>query len=112
MTTDNKILAIATTQPWWDIWRGDLRDWLLTRGLHIVKVLIAAVLAARFINRTAQKVTQRLDQSFVESDALVRSEASKHRQTVASLISWVAVVLISIAVAVELADILNVSIRG
>jgi small conductance mechanosensitive channel len=112
MTTDNEILAVATTQPWWDIWRGDLRDWILTSGLHIVMLLIGAMLAARFINWTAQKVTHRLDESFVESDALVRSEASKHRQTVASLISWVAVVLISIAVAVQLADILNVSVRG
>jgi small-conductance mechanosensitive channel len=112
MTTDNEILAIATAQPWWDVWHGDLRDWILTRGLHIVMLLIGAVLAARFINWTAQKVTRRLDESFVESDALVRSEASKHRQTVASLISWVAVVLISVAVAVQLADILNVSVRG
>jgi moderate conductance mechanosensitive channel len=112
MTTDKEFLAIATAQPWWDIWRGDLRDWILTSGLHIVMLLIGAVLAARLINWTAQKVTRRLDESFVESDALVRSEASKHRQTVASLISWVAVVLISIAVAVQLADILNVSVRG
>jgi small conductance mechanosensitive channel len=113
MTTDKELLAIATAQPWWDVWRGDdLRDWMLTRGLHIVMLLIGAVLAARFINWTAQKITHRLDESFVESDALVRSEASKHRQTVASLISWVAVVLICIAVAVQLADILNVSVRG
>src|SRR5271169_4911123 len=52
------------------------------------------------------------DEGFVESDALVRSEANKHRQTVASLISWVSVVLIAIVVAVHLADILNVSVRG
>jgi moderate conductance mechanosensitive channel len=113
MTTDIHVLAIATAQRWWDVWHGDdLRDWILTRGLHIVMLLIAAVLAARFINWTAQKVTRRLDEKFVESDALVRSEASKHRQTVASLISWVTVVLICIAVGVQLADILNVSIRG
>ena len=112
MTTDNAIHPIATTQPWWDVWRGDFRDWILTSGLHIVMLLIGAVLAARFVNWTAKKVTQRLDESFAESDALVRSEASKHRQTVASLISWVAVVLISIAVAVQLADVLNFSVRG
>ena len=112
MTTDNEILSIATAQPWWDIWRGDLRDWLLTSGLHIVMLLIGAVLAARFVNWIARRVTQRLDEGFVESDALVRSEASKHRQTVASLVSWVVVVLICIGVAVQLADILNVSVRG
>jgi small-conductance mechanosensitive channel len=41
----------------------------------------------------------------------VRSEANKHRQTVASLISWVSVVLIAIMVAVQLADILNIPVR-
>jgi small conductance mechanosensitive channel len=112
MTTDNAIHSIAAARPWSDVWRGDLRDWILTSGLHIVMLLIGAVLAARFVNWTAKKVTERLDESFVESDALVRSEASKHRQTVASLISWVAVVLISIAVAVQLADVLNFSVRG
>jgi moderate conductance mechanosensitive channel len=112
MTTDKHFLSVATGQPWWDVWRGNLREWLLTSGLHIVLLLIGAVLAARFVNWAAQKVTQRLDEGFVESDALVRSEANKHRQTVASLISWVSVVLIAILVAVQLADILNVSVRG
>jgi small-conductance mechanosensitive channel len=84
----------------------------LTSGLHILLLLIGAVLAARFVNWAAQKVTERLDEGFVESDALVRSEANKHRQTVASLISWVSVVLIAIVVAVQLADILNFSVRG
>jgi moderate conductance mechanosensitive channel len=112
MTTDNEILSIATAPPWGDVWRGDLREWMLTSGLHIVMLLIGAVLASRFVNWAAKKVTHRLDEGFVESDALVRSEASKHRQTVASLISWVAVVLISIAVAVQVADVLNFSVRG
>ena len=112
MTTDTSLLSIATAQPWWDIWRADLRERLLTSGLHIILLLIGAVLAARFINWAARKVTQRLDEGFAESDALVRSEATKHRQTVASLISWVSVVLISIVVAVQLADILGFSVRG
>lgn len=112
MTTDTRILSIATAQPWWDVWRGDLRDWMLTSGLHIVLLLIGAVLAARFINWVAQKVTQRLDEGFTESDALVRSEANKHRQTLLSLISWISIVLIAIAVAVQLADILNISVSG
>jgi moderate conductance mechanosensitive channel len=112
MTTDKHFLSIATGQPWWDVWRGNLREWLLTSGLHIVLLLIGAVLAARFVNWAAKKVTERLDEGFVESDALVRSEANKHRQTAASLISWVSVVLIAIVVAVQLADILNVSVRG
>jgi moderate conductance mechanosensitive channel len=112
MTTDKNVLSIATAQPWWDVWRGDLREWLLTSGLRIMLLLIGAVLAARFVTWAAQKVTQRLDVGFTESDALVRSEATKHRQAVASVISWVSVVLIAIVVAVQLADILHISVKG
>jgi small conductance mechanosensitive channel len=112
MTTDITVLAIGTAQPWRDVWRGDIRDWFLTSGLHIILLLIGAVLAARFVNWAAQKVTEHLDVGFAESDALVRSEATKHRQAVAAVISWVSVVLIAIAVAVQLADILNISVKG
>jgi moderate conductance mechanosensitive channel len=112
MTTNNHVFAIATAHSWLDMWRGDLRHWMLTNGLHIMMLLIGAVLAARFITWAAQKVTERLDVGFAESDALVRSEATKHRQAVASVISWVSVVLIAIVVAVQIADILNVSVGG
>lgn len=99
-------------QPWHDIWRGDIRHWILSSGLQIVLLLIGAVLAARFVNWAAQKVTQRLEVGFTEGDALVRSEASKHRQAVAAVISWVSVVLISIVVIVQIADILQFSVRS
>jgi len=112
MTTDNNVLTLATAQPWRDVWGGEVHEWVLTTGLHIVLLLIGAVLAARFITWAAQKVSERLDVGFAESDALVRSEATKHRQAVASVISWVSVVLIAIGVAVQLADILNISVKG
>jgi small-conductance mechanosensitive channel len=110
MTTDTTVLAMAL--HWHDFWRGDIGNWILTSGLRIVLLLIGAVLAARFVNWLARKVTERLDVGFAESDALVRSEATKHRQAVASVISWVSVVLIAIAVAIQLADILNISVKG
>jgi moderate conductance mechanosensitive channel len=112
MTTDTTVLPMAAAQPWRDIWRGDIRDWFLTSGLHIILLLIGAVLAVRFINWLAKKVTERFDVGFAESDALVRSEATKHRQAVASVISWVSIVLIAIAVVVQLAGILHIGVRG
>jgi small conductance mechanosensitive channel len=112
MTTDRNVFTVATAQPWHDVWRGGLRDWLLTSGLHIILLLIGAVLAARFVTWAAQKVSERLDVGFAESDALVRSEATKHRQAVASVISWVSVVLIAIGVIVQITDILNISVKG
>ncbi|HEU4363160.1 MAG TPA: mechanosensitive ion channel family protein [Mycobacterium sp.] len=112
MTTDRPVLTFAAAQLWRDVWRGEVREWILTSGLRVVLLLIGAVLAVRFVNWAAQKVTERLDVGFAESDALVRSEATKHRQAVASVISWVSIVLIAIAVVVQLLDILQISVKG
>jgi moderate conductance mechanosensitive channel len=115
MTTDTTVFAMAgvfQAQRWRDIWRSDIRDWFLTSGLHIILLLIGAVLAARFVNWLAQRVTERFDVGFAESDALVRSEATKHRQAVASVISWVSIVLIAVVVVVQLAGILHIGVRG
>jgi moderate conductance mechanosensitive channel len=100
------------TQRWHDFWRGEIGEWVITRGLHIVMLLIGAVLAVRFVTWVAEKVTRRLDVGFAESDALVRSEATKHRQAVASVIQWVSIVLIAIWVIVEIGDVLQFSLGG
>src|SRR5690348_17565227 len=94
MTNNTSFLATSMTHRWHDFWRGDLGEWIISRGLRIVMILIAAMLAARFVNWVAQQVTHQLNLGFAESDALVRSEASKHRQALASVISWVSVVII------------------
>jgi small-conductance mechanosensitive channel len=103
---------MAMTQRWHDFWRGEIGEWIVSRGLRIVMLLIAAVLAVRFVTWVAQRVTQRLDVGFAESDALVRSEATKHRQAVASVISWVSIVIIAISVIVQIGDVLQFSVGG
>jgi moderate conductance mechanosensitive channel len=75
-------------------------------------LFIAAVLAVRFVTWVAQQVTQQLDEGFTESDALVRSEATKHRQAVASVIQWVSIVIIAIWVIMQIADVLQFSVGG
>lgn len=100
------------TQRWHDFWRGDIGEWIITRGLRIVMLLIAAVLAVRFVTWVAQQVTRQLDEGFAESDALVRSEATKHRQAVASVIQWVSIVIIAIWVIVQIGDVLQFSVGG
>ncbi|MGB9224356.1 mechanosensitive ion channel family protein [Mycobacterium sp.] len=111
MTTKTTFLAISTTQQrWHDFWRGPIGEWVITKGLRIVMLLIAAVLAARFVTWVAQRVTRRLDVGFTESDALVRSEATKHRQAVASVISWVSIAIICVVVVVQLTTIMNLSV--
>ena len=112
MTTNKTLLATATTQRWHDFWRGEIGEWIITRGLRIVMLLIAAVLAVRFVTWVAQQVTRHLDVGFAESDALVRSEATKHRQAVASVIQWVSIVIIAIWVIVQVGDVLQFSLGG
>lgn len=111
MTTDKRIVAHSMTLHW-EQWRGVVGEWIVTRGLRIAMLLIAAVLVIRFVTWVAERITRRFDVRFAESDALVRSEASKHRQAVASVIQWVAIVLIAIWVGVEIGDILQFSMSG
>lgn len=115
MTSNKIFLATAeasTTERWHDFWRGQIGEWIITRGLRIVMLLIAAVLAVRFVTWVAQQVTRQLDVGFAESDALVRSEATKHRQAVASVIQWVSIVIIAIWVIVQIGDVLQFSVGG
>ncbi|OBK19792.1 mechanosensitive ion channel family protein [Mycobacterium asiaticum] len=118
MTTNTVLLSgpafgiASAAQRWHDFWRGQIGEWIITRGLRIAMLVIAAVLAARFVNWVAQRVTRSLDEGFTESDALVRSEATKHRQAVASVISWVSIVLISIVVIMQISNVLQFSVGG
>ena len=97
-------------QQWHDFWRGSIGEWIITRGLRIVMLVIAAMLIARFVNWGAHRVTARIDARFQESDALVRSETTKHRQAVASVISYVTIGLVSVIVLVDITDILAIPI--
>lgn len=80
--------------------------WLQTKGLHIVLVILAALLATRCINWVAAKIARRLDRGH----ALVRSEAAKHRRAVASVISSVTIALLYVLVAVDIVDTLGLPV--
>ncbi len=112
MTINKTVSAASTAHRWHEFWRGDIGEWIIGNGLRVVLLLIGAVLAARLVNWAAQKITRRLDVGFAESDALVRSEATKHRQAVAAVISWVSTVLICVGVAVKIADVVGFSVRS
>ncbi|TQR88121.1 mechanosensitive ion channel family protein [Mycobacterium hodleri] len=108
--TTNTYLAIGWASTWHDFWRGDIGEWIITRGLRIVMLILAAILAARFVQWTARRITRRIDADFRESDALVRSETTKHRQAVASVISWVTIALLCVVVIVEITDIVDIPV--
>ena len=108
--TDSTVLAFDVASRWHGFWSGDIGVWILDRGVRIALLLIGGLLAARFINWTAQRITRRIDAEYQESEQLVRSESAKHRQAVASVISWVSVALLFVMVAVQITDILAIPI--
>src|ERR1700735_4009472 len=112
MTTKTTYLAISTAQRWHDFWHGEIGQWIISRGLRVIMLVIVVILAIRFVSWVADQIARQLDERFVESDALVRSEASKHRQAVASVIQWVSIVLIAIWAMVQIADVMQFSARG
>ena len=112
MTTKTTYLATSTAQRWHDFWHGEIGQWIISRGLRVIMLVIVAILAIRFVTWVADQIARQLDERFVESDALVRSEASKHRQALASVVQWVSIVLIAIWGMVQIADVLDFSIKG
>lgn len=108
--TNDDLIALSLGDRWQGFWQGDIGTWILGRGVTIALLVIGALLAARFINWGARRVVRRIDAEYEESDQLVRSESAKHRQAVASVISWVSVALLFIVVAVQITDTLALPI--
>src|SRR6476646_8777716 len=87
----------------------DLTHWLLTKGLHVVLVVLFTVITTRLIRWLAGRISNRLTKGD-ERDASVRSETVKHGQAVASVISSVAIAILYIVVAIDIANQLGLPI--
>ena len=81
----------------------DLTHWLLTKGLHVVLVVLFTVITTRLIRWLAGRISKRLTKGD-ERDASARSETVKHGQAVASVISSVAISVLYVVVAVDIAN--------
>ena len=86
-----------------------LTEWLLTKGLHIVLVLVFAMIATRVTRFVARRISKRLDRGDT-TDAVLRPESVKHRRAVASVISSVAIAVLYVVVAVDIANQLGLPI--
>jgi small conductance mechanosensitive channel len=104
MVNSPDVLAIAPL--------NDIRDWVTGRGLVVVLLVLGSILLARFVQWVGTKITDRIDSRATGGDALVRSEAAKHRHSLTQVLTWVAVVLIySIAVFLVLST-LGIPVTG
>ncbi|MDZ7884688.1 MAG: mechanosensitive ion channel family protein [Mycobacterium sp.] len=108
--TTKTVVALPVADLWHGFWHGEIGSWMLTVGVRIALLVIGALLTARMINWIARRVTRRIDAEYQESDQLVRSESAKHRQAVASVISWVSIAVLFVVVGVEITDALNVPV--
>jgi small conductance mechanosensitive channel len=104
--TDN---AIQFRDSWADLWSSDFGHWILTKGVHIVVVVLATIVATRLIRHVAGRISNRLAASD-DADAAVRSETVKHRQALASVISSVAIAVLYVVVSVDVINALGLPI--
>ena len=65
----------------------DFSTWLRGHGLEIVLIVLGALLLARFVSWCGRRITERMDVASTDVDAVVRSEAAKHRRAVAQILT-------------------------
>jgi small-conductance mechanosensitive channel len=90
----------------------DITTWLRGRGLEIVLLALGALLLARFVNWAGRRITQRIDAAATEKDALVRSEAAKHRHAVAQVLTWLAIAFIWCVTGVQVLERVGVPVAS
>jgi len=90
----------------------DIGMWARGRGLEIVLLIVGAILLTRFLAWLRDKITRQIDAHAQETDALVRSEAAKHRHALAQVITWASVVVIYCATAVLVAQRLGIPLTS
>lgn len=89
-----------------------LFTWLAGRGLEIVLIIVGSVLLARFVAWVGRRITDRIDAASTGGDALVRSEAAKHRHSLTQVLTWAAIVLIYSISVFFVFDRLGVPVSG
>ena len=91
---------------------NDIGAWASGRGLEIVLLVVGAILLTRLIAWLGEKITRRIDAHARETDALVRSEAAKHRHALAQVITWTTMVVIYCATAILVAQRLGIPLTS
>jgi small conductance mechanosensitive channel len=92
----------------WD----DLLSWLAGHGLEIVLIILGSILLARFVAWVGLRITDRIDANSTGGDALVRSEAAKHRHSLTQVLTWAAIVLIYAIAVFFVLDRMGVPVTG
>jgi small-conductance mechanosensitive channel len=86
--------------------------WLRGPGLNALLIVLGAVLLARLVSWAGKRITDRIDAAATGSDALVRSEAAKHRHSLTQVLTWAAIVLIWSVAVIFVLDTLGLPVTG
>jgi moderate conductance mechanosensitive channel len=90
----------------------DLGLWARSSGLEIVLFMTGAVLLTRFATWSGGRITARIEAQSGDTDALLRTEAAKHRHAVAQVVTWSFLVLVYCLAAVLVVQRLGVPLTG
>ena len=90
----------------------DASSWARGSGLEIVLIVIGTILLTRLATWLGTRITGHIDAKAREADALVRSEASKHRHALAQVITWATLAIIYCVAAVAIAERLGIPLTS
>ena len=90
----------------------DFSGWARGDLLVIVLLVLGAILLTRLADWVRGRVIAQIDAHAIESDELVRSEAAKHRQVVAQVVTWAVLAVIYVVTAVLVVQRLGVPLAG
>ncbi|WP_068269962.1 mechanosensitive ion channel family protein [Aldersonia kunmingensis] len=90
----------------------DLSTWLSSTFLEIVLLVLGGIILGRAAEYVGRLVTSRIDRDFHDSDALVRSEAAKHRHALTQVLTWVFKIVIYFLVALQVLDLMGLNLAG
>jgi len=90
----------------------DVTRWARGAGLEIVLLVTGAILLTRFATWLGGRIIARIDANAQETDALVRSEATKHRHALAQVVTWITLVLIYSVTALLIVQRLGVPVTS
>jgi small-conductance mechanosensitive channel len=91
---------------------GDLSGWARSNLLEIVLLVLGAILLTRLADWARDRIMARINAQARESDELVRSEAAKHRQVVAQVVTWTLLAVVYVITAVLVVERLGVPLAG
>jgi moderate conductance mechanosensitive channel len=89
-----------------------ISHWARGSGLEIVLLVVGTILLTRLVSWLGERITKRIDANARETDALVRSEAAKHRHALAQVITWATLVVIYCATGIAVAQRLGVPLTS